>query len=102
MIQPPGTAFTAQQIQELNQKLAEFRHNVNNHLALIVASVELLRRRPELMGRVTEALIETPQKITEEMRKFSHDFEKAFGIAPTAASLNRSSVTEPVPHDTPI
>jgi hypothetical protein len=72
--------LSPEQVQELNRKLGELRHDVNNHLSLVVATAELIRRRPEMASRLSDALVEQPQKITADIRKFSAEFEKAFGI----------------------
>ena len=60
-----------EQLVELNGKLSELRHNINNHLALIVAAAELIRRRPETAARMLDTLSEQPQRIIDEIRKFS-------------------------------
>ncbi|GEM_PF-1214863 len=76
------------QIQELNQKLSTFRHNINNHLSLIVAAVELIRRKPDMAARLIETVAEQPQKISEEMRRFSEEFDRILGIQRTIVSEN--------------
>jgi hypothetical protein len=67
-------------LTELNKKLAHMRHEINNQLALIVAAIELLRMKPELRDRMLETLGHQPPKITEEMSRFSAEFERACGI----------------------
>lgn len=76
--QPP--VLTSQQIEELNKQLSNMRHDINNHLSLMMAAVELVRRKPEAAGRMATTLTEQPAKIGESMKKFSAEFEKAFGI----------------------
>lgn len=68
------------QIAELNQKLSNLRHNVNNHLSLIVAAAELIRRKPEIAPRLIDSLVEQPQKIINELKLFSAELEGALGI----------------------
>ena len=86
-----AVTFTPEQVIELHRKLAAARHNLNNHLSLILAAVELLRRKPELAARMADTLLEPPRKIMDEVAKFSADFDRAFGIttdesvAPTAS-----------------
>ena len=46
--------LSVEQICELNRKLADLRHDVNNKLSLIAASVELIRRRPEIAERLLD------------------------------------------------
>ncbi|NBV21042.1 MAG: hypothetical protein EBS05_03475 [Proteobacteria bacterium] len=77
--QTPVT-LTPEQVAELNEKLATLRHDINNNLSLIVAAVELLRRKPELAPRMIESISQQPDKIITQMRSFSADFEKSLGI----------------------
>jgi len=68
------------QIGELNKKLVDLRHDVNNNLSLISAATELIRRRPESAERLAHTLVEQPQKISESIARFSRDLEAALGI----------------------
>jgi hypothetical protein len=86
MVYPMGlptspVALTVQQVEDLNKRLSTLRHNVNNHLALIVAAVELIKVNPDMLPRMTITLTEQPPKITEEIKKFTAAFEQALGIA---------------------
>ena len=72
--------LTPEQILELARKLADLRHNVNNHLSLIVAATELMRRRPEAAARFVECLADPPNKIAAEVKAFSDQLEKALQI----------------------
>jgi hypothetical protein len=72
--------LTTSQISELNQQLATMRHDINNHLSLIMAAVELVRRKPEAAERMATTLTEQPAKITASMKLFSAQFETALGI----------------------
>ena len=72
--------LSPEQVAELSRKLADLRHNVNNHLALMVAALELIRRKPEMVERMVNNLTEQPQKILDEIRKFSEDFERTLKI----------------------
>jgi hypothetical protein len=74
------TTLSAIEIDELNKQLSTMRHDINNHLSLIMAAVELIRRKPEALERMSATLIEQPPRITEAMLKFSATFEKALGI----------------------
>lgn len=81
MALPNGpVTLTAEQIAELNKKLSTLRHDINNHLSLIVAAVELIRYNPEVAERMSTTLAEQPPKISEELARFSAEFEKAVGI----------------------
>lgn len=77
--QQPVT-LTAEQIAALNQELANMRHDVNNHLSLVMAAVELIRAKPHMTERMTGTLVEQPQKITNAILHFCGEFEKSFGI----------------------
>lgn len=78
LIQP--VALSPQQVDELNKHLSTMRHDINNHLSLMMAAVELVRRKPEAAERMAATLTEQPMKIGESMKKFSAEFEAAFGI----------------------
>jgi hypothetical protein len=68
------------QVTELNRKLSTLRHDVNNNLSLIMASVELIRRRPEGAERLLEMLVQQPHKIAESVTQFSREMEAALRI----------------------
>jgi hypothetical protein len=68
------------QLAQLNGKLSDMRHDVNNHLSLIVAAMELIRHKPASAERMVATLGEQPAKISESLKKFSVEFEKMFGI----------------------
>jgi hypothetical protein len=72
--------LTVAQLDELNRKLSTMRHDINNHLSLMVAATELIRHKPQMLERMTATLTEQPGKIAESINKFSADFEKALGI----------------------
>lgn len=68
------------EIAELNKQLGEMRHNVNNHLALMVAAIELIRRKPESAIKLADSMSAQTEKMTEEIKKFSAQFDKALRI----------------------
>ncbi len=68
------------QVEELNKKLSEARHNVNNFLALIIAASELIKRKPDTTARMVDTMAEQPAKIMEEFQKFSREFERTLSI----------------------
>jgi hypothetical protein len=72
--------LNVEQIGELNQKLSAMRHDINNNLSLIMAAVELIRHKPEMVERMMTTVAEQPTKITEAMTRFSSEFERTFGI----------------------
>jgi hypothetical protein len=75
-------ALTPEQVAVLSRKLSDLRHNVNNNLALMVAALELIRRKPDSVPRMITNLTEQPQKILEEIKKFADEFEKTLKITP--------------------
>jgi cob(I)alamin adenosyltransferase len=75
-----SVTLTVAQLDELNRKLSDMRHDVNNHLSLIMAAVELIRSRPNMAERMMVTLVEQPPKIAATLNKFSADFESTFGI----------------------
>lgn len=79
---PPSqsVALTAAQIDQLNKQLSTMRHDINNHLSLMMAAVELIRRKPEAAERMAATLTEQPTRIVDSMRTFSTEFEALFGI----------------------
>ena len=72
--------LSPEQVADLNRQFADLRHNVNNHLALMVAALELIRRKPEMIDRMVNNLTEQPQKILDEIKKFSEELERALQI----------------------
>lgn len=72
--------LTPQQVAELSEKLATARHDINNHLSLIVAAVELMRRKPEIAPRMVDSISQQPDKIIAQMRAFSAEFEQTLNI----------------------
>ena len=75
-----SVTLTAAQVMTLNQKLSELRHDINNQLSLVVGAAELIRCKPETTPRMLTTLGAAPQKIAEQIRQFSDEFEKTFGI----------------------
>jgi len=81
MTQPTKpVALSVEQIGELNQKLAALRHDLNNSLSLIAATVELVRHRPTVSEQMWDTLAEQPRKIGESFLQFSRDLEAALHI----------------------
>lgn len=75
----PVTLSVAQ-LEELNRKLANMRHDINNHLSLIVAAMELIRHKPQMTERMMTTMGEQPAKIGDALGKFTSEFERIFGI----------------------
>jgi hypothetical protein len=85
----PETPVTLspEKIAELSQKLGDMRHNINNNLSLIIAAVELSRRKPDAVPRMLDSMEKQPDKVMAEMRTFTADFENALGITRDAEQL---------------
>jgi len=73
-------SLTVEQVAELNSKLSTTRHDINNYLSLIVASVELIRCKPETAERMMTTLVEQPPRISAALQKFSAEFERTLGM----------------------
>lgn len=71
----------SQQVAELAQKLQIMRHNINNNLALIVAALELVKRKPEMSQKLIDNMAQQPDRIISEVRRFSDEFEATLGIS---------------------
>ena len=72
--------LTPEQVEDLSRRLAALRHNANNHLATMVAALEVIRTKPDAAKRLVAGLLEQPPKILDEVRAFSADFETALKI----------------------
>jgi hypothetical protein len=72
--------LTVEQLSELDRKLSAVRHDINNHLSLIIAASELIRHKPQTTERMMATLVEQPSKIAAILAKFSAEFEQALGI----------------------
>ena len=67
-------------VERLNSRLSDMRHNVNNSLSLVIAAAELMKHKPDTAARMLEAISQQPAKVIAEIRAFSDEFEKMFGI----------------------
>jgi hypothetical protein len=72
--------LSVEQIRYLNQKLSEMRHNVNNNLALMVAALELMKRKPDTATKMADSIAGQTNKMIDEIKVFSDAFEQSFGI----------------------
>jgi hypothetical protein len=77
MPNPEGPAtLSAEQVKALTQGLSHMRHQINNHLSLIMASAELLKMKPDMAEKLTKSIVDQPVKITQELAHFSHTLDK--------------------------
>jgi hypothetical protein len=72
--------LTPEQIGELNRKLANMRHDINNQLSLMMAALELIHYKPETSQRMLTMLSEQPPRISTCLGQFSTEFEQTLGI----------------------
>ena len=72
--------LSVEQIEDLHRRLSRLRHDVNNNLSLIVAAAEMVRFKPDFLGRMMETLTQQTPKISDAMAQFSQEFERTFGI----------------------
>lgn len=73
-------SLTPEDLLAIKQKLSTARHNINNHLALIVAAAELVKRKPEMAERLATTFLDQPKKIMTEISDFTHELEKKLGV----------------------
>lgn len=72
--------LTPEQVAELNKKLSSMRHDINNNLSMVMAAAELAKMKPELAEKMLTRLLEQPGKISNQLKEFSAEFEKALQI----------------------
>ena len=75
----PVTLSVAQ-LRQLHETLSDLRHDVNNSLSLMVAALELIRRRPDNTAHIWATMEEQPRKITDAVTRFSSTIEAMVGI----------------------
>jgi hypothetical protein len=67
-------------VEKLNKQLGEMRHNVNNKLALMVASIELIKLVPHRSVELCDKLMSQPDFINQEISAFSNNLRTALKI----------------------
>lgn len=77
---PEGpVTLTPEQVRELASGLSHMRHEINNHLSLIMASAELLRLKPDMAEKLVKSIVDQPTKISKEMAAYSQILERIVG-----------------------
>ena len=76
----PEVVLSPAEIAALNERLAVMRHDVNNHISLIMAAVELITRKPEAAQRLAPTLERQPARVAASLKTFTAEFEAALGI----------------------
>lgn len=81
-MEPETTAVTlsGEQMKEFAGRLGKLRHDVNNHLTLIISAGELLRHKPELAERMAATISDQSGRIEQALRRFSDDAQSLLGI----------------------
>lgn len=80
-----SVTLTAGEIEGLRVQLSTLRHDVNNHISMIIAAAELIRRKPEQASRFLQSLSDPAEKIGAEIKEFSKSLESVLGIAPDSS-----------------
>jgi len=73
-------SLSPEAVADLNQKLSDMRHSVNNHLTLVTTALELIRRKPDSIERMLESMADQPERIRNELTEFSNELEKVLKI----------------------
>ena len=72
--------LSAEQVSELKQKLSDLRHDVNNHVSLMLSAVEMIRRKPESTQNMLESIARQPMKINDAIALFTKALESALKL----------------------
>jgi hypothetical protein len=73
-------ALTSEQVRDIAERLSRLRHDVNNHLSLVVAAAEMIQHKPEMGPQLLPTLLSQPQKISDRVQGFSEFLEGTLGI----------------------
>jgi hypothetical protein len=73
--------LSAEQVDDLYKKIAKLRHDINNHLSLVVAATELIRLKPDQAEKMTATVAGQPMKISDAVSKFSSEFDQILKAA---------------------
>ena len=72
--------LSVEQVGELNRHLSKMRHDINNHLTVMMSAAELTRMKPVNAQQRMSALLEQMPKIIDALKAFSGEFERTLGI----------------------
>jgi hypothetical protein len=73
--------LTPEQLAQLARQLSTMRHDINNHLSLVMAALELIRHKPQTAERMLSTISEQTPRITGAILKFSEEFDQTLGIS---------------------
>jgi hypothetical protein len=71
--------LSVQDVAELQQKLKDMRHDINNQLCYIVAALEIMRK-PEKAEEMRTTVTKQALKIPDQLRQFTAELERKLGI----------------------
>ncbi len=71
--------LTPEPVKELASGLSHMRHEINNHLSLIMASAELLRLKPDMAEKLVKSIVDQPAKISKELKTYGDVLERIVG-----------------------
>ncbi|MCX6922043.1 MAG: hypothetical protein NT154_02310, partial [Verrucomicrobia bacterium] len=69
--------LSVEQINDLNEKLSDTRHDINGQLSVIGAALELIRHKPQTTERMLATLAAQPNKIKDTVERVFGDWEPA-------------------------
>ena len=72
--------LSVEQLAALNEKLSFLRHDVNNHVGLIMAAMEMIQFKPDTTEKMLASILDQMPRITGSVTKFSDEFERTFGV----------------------
>jgi hypothetical protein len=68
------------EVIQIAERLSTCRHNINNNLALMVASAEIVKRKPERIDKVIDTIFQQTEKLMNELNSFSENLKKVLDI----------------------
>lgn len=74
--QPQPVRLTVAQMEELNESLANMRHDINGQSSVVLAALELLKLRPGDRARHVARLVDVPVRMQTIMDDFCGKFAK--------------------------
>ncbi|HEY9173152.1 MAG TPA: hypothetical protein VI136_12780 [Verrucomicrobiae bacterium] len=87
--------LTVAQMEELNESLANMRHDINGQSSVVLAALELLKLRPGDRARHVARLVGVPVRMQTIMDDFCGKFAKT--LAPELLQSVAETVVEPMP-----
>lgn len=73
--------LTAEEARALHKLLSDCRHNVNNNVSLIMSAMELAQLKPDSLPKMIKTTMDQSKKVTEEVVRYSAEFERILQTA---------------------